>query len=173
MKILVLVASLALPVLACGQSATSCPMHKQQGVSDDHALGVDARGDHAMGFSHETSAHHFFLLADGGAIEVDAKDQDDRVTRDEIRMHLSHIAQMFSEGNFQVPMFIHDTLPPGVTVMESKRSAISYTFEPTPTGGRVRIATPDKDALEAIHQFLGFQIDDHRTGDSKAVESPR
>jgi len=126
-----------------------------------------------MGFSHETSAHHFFLLADGGAIEVDAKDQDDRVTRDEIRMHLSHIAQMFSEGNFQVPMFIHDTLPPGVTVMESKRSAISYTFEPTPTGGRVRIATPDKDALEAIHQFLGFQIDDHRTGDSKAVESPR
>jgi hypothetical protein len=148
-------------------------MHKQQGVSDDHALGVDARGDHAMGFSHETSAHHFFLLADGGAIEVDAKDQDDRVTRDEIRMHLSHIAQMFTEGNFQVPMFIHDTLPPGVTVMESKRSAISYTFEPTPTGGRVRIATPDKDALEAIHQFLGFQIDDHRTGDSKAVESPR
>jgi len=126
-----------------------------------------------MGFSHETSAHHFFLLADGGAIEVDAKDQDDRVTRDEIRMHLSHIAQMFTEGNFQVPMFIHDTLPPGVTVMESKRSAISYTFEPTPTGGRVRIATPDKDALEAIHQFLGFQIDDHRTGDSKAVESPR
>jgi len=173
MKILVLAASLALPALACGQSATSCPMHKQQGVSDDHAMGVDTRGDHAMGFSHEASAHHFLLLTDGGAIEVGAKDQDDKVTRDEIRMHLSHIAQMFTDGNFQVPMFIHDTLPPGVPVMESKRSAITYTFEQTPTGGRVRIATADKDALEAIHLFLSFQIDDHRTGDSKAVESPR
>jgi hypothetical protein len=104
---------------------------------------------------------------------VGAKDQADKVTRDEIRMHLSHIAQMFTDGNFQVPMFIHDTVPPGVSVMESKRSAITYTFEPTQTGGRVRIATADKDALEAIHQFLNFQIDDHRTGDSKAVESPR
>ena len=126
-----------------------------------------------MGFSHEASAHHFLLLTDGGAIEVGAKDQDDKVTRDEIRMHLSHIAQMFTDGNFQVPMFIHDTVPPGVSVMESKRSAITYTFEQTPTGGRVRIATADKDALEAIHLFLSFQIDDHRTGDSKAVESPR
>jgi hypothetical protein len=70
-------------------------------------------------------------------------------------------------------MFIHDTLPPGVSVMESKRSAISYTFEPTSSGGRVHIATADKDALEAIHQFLAFQIDDHRTGDSKTVETRR
>jgi hypothetical protein len=146
-------------------------MHKQ-GMSDDHASGVDARGDHAMGFSHEKSAHHFRLLSDGGAIEVVANEPDDRATRDEIRAHLSHIAQMFTEGDFQLPMFIHDKVPPGVTVMESKRAAISYTFEPTPTGGRVRIATADKDALGAIHQFLAFQIDDHRTGDSKGVETP-
>ena len=126
-----------------------------------------------MGFSHEASTHHFLLLSDGGAIVVNANDQDDKVTRDEIRAHLSHITQMFTEGNFQETMFIHDTVPPGVLLMESKRSTISYTFEPTPTGGRVRIATSDKDALEAIHQFLGFQIDDHRTGDSKAVEPPR
>jgi hypothetical protein len=147
-------------------------MHKQ-GMSDDHAAGLDARGDHAMGFSHEKSSHHFRLLLDGGAIEVVANEPDDSATRDEIRAHLSHIAQMFAEGNFQVPMFIHDTMPPGVYVMESKRSAISYTFEPTPSGGRVHIATADKDALEAIHQFLGFQIDDHRTGDSKTVETRR
>jgi hypothetical protein len=142
-------------------------------MSDDHAGGVDARGDHAMGFSHRASAHHFQLYPNGGAIEVDADDKDDQVTRDEIRVHLSHIAQMFTEGDFEVPMFIHDKEPPGVPVMESKRGAISYTFEPTPTGGLVRIETVDKDALEAVHQFLAFQIDDHRTGDSKTVESRR
>lgn len=126
-----------------------------------------------MGFSHQASVHHFLLFPNGGAIEVDADNKDDQVTRDEIRVHLSHIAQMFTQGDFQVPMFIHDKVPPGVPLMESKRSAISYTFEPTPTGGRVRIETADKDALEAIHQFLAFQIDDHRTGDPKTVESLR
>jgi len=125
-----------------------------------------------MGFSHEKSAHHFRLLSDGGAIEVFANKPEDSVTRDEIRAHLSHIAQMFTEGDFWLPMLIHNMVPPGVPVMESKRAAISYTFEPTPNGGRVRIATADKDALGAIHQFLGFQIDNHRTGDSKAVEPP-
>jgi hypothetical protein len=147
-------------------------MLKQQ-MPDAHAAGVDARGDHAMGFSHETTAHHFLLSQSGGAIEVDAKDTEDVTTRDQVRMHLTHIAQMFTEGNFQVPMFIHDTVPPGVAVMESKRSEISYKFEPTLNGGLVRITTTDKDALQAIHEFLAFQIDDHRTGDSKAVEPLR
>lgn len=146
-------------------------MH-QQGTSADHAADVDARGDHAMGFSHDKSVHHFALFRDGGAIEVAANDPNDAATLDEIRAHLSHIVQMFSEGNFQLPMFIHDTVPPGVPVMKSKRAAISYRFESTPKGGRVRIATDDKEALEAIHQFLAFQIDDHRTGDSKAAEPP-
>jgi hypothetical protein len=146
-------------------------MHKQ-GMSDDHAAGVAARGDQAMGFSHEKSAHHFWLLPNGGAIEVVANEPNDSATRDDIRAHLSHIAQMFTEGDFQLPMIIHDKVPPGVPVMESKQGAISYTFEATPTGGQVRIATTDKDALEAIHQFLAFQIDDHRTGDSKDTKLP-
>jgi hypothetical protein len=172
MKTLVLAVSLALPALAAGQSPTECPMHKQT-PADDHAIGVDTRGDHAMGFSHEKSAHHFRLLSDGGAIEIVANEPNDSATRDKIRAHLSHITQMFTEGDFQVPMFIHDKVPPGVPVMESRRTAIAYTFEPLHRGGRVRIATADKDALEAIHQFLAFQIEDHRTGDTKSVESLR
>jgi len=101
---------------------------------DQHSTGVDARGDHAMGFSHENSTHHFRLLSDGGAIEVSAKDPKDTATRDQIRMHLSHIAKMFSEGDIQAPMFIHDTVPPGVPEMQTKRAAITYTFEATLSG---------------------------------------
>jgi hypothetical protein len=169
----VLVASMAIPALVFGQSVPSCTMHEQhQQTSDQHAAGVDARGDHAMGFSHENSAHHFHLLADGGTIEVVANDANDTATRDEIRMHLSHIAKMFTVGDFQVPMFIHETVPPGVPVMESKRRTITYVFEPTPNGGQVRIVSVDTDAVKAIHEFLAFQIDDHRTGDSKVVAPP-
>jgi hypothetical protein len=112
MKTLLLVASLAIPALASGQSATMCPMDAHQQATDPHAAYVDARGDQSMGFSHEKSAHHFRLYPDGGAIEIRANDPNDTVTRDEIRTHLGHVAQMFAAGDFQVPMFIHDTMPP-------------------------------------------------------------
>jgi hypothetical protein len=147
-------------------------MHEQHEGSAHHAADVDARGETGMGFSHEKSTHHFQLLSNGGIIEVSANDEADTATLDEIRGHLSHVAQMFTAGDFQLPMFIHDTVPPGVPMMKSKRTAITYAFESTPTGGRVRITTSDPDALKAVHQFLTFQIDDHRTGDTNSVKPP-
>jgi len=124
------------------------------------------RGDHAMGFSHETTAHHFILLADGGTISVETRGDHDDATRDQIREHLSHIVTLFSDGNFDIPMFIHDQVPPGVPVMKAKRDAITYTYQETERGGQVRIHTTDPDALKAVHEFLVFQIQDHRTGDA-------
>jgi hypothetical protein len=152
------------------QGKMVCPM--LQNTVDPHAAGVDQRGDHAMGFSHETTKHHFKLMSDGGAIEVDADNEADTTTLDQIRQHLTHIASMFSAGNFEMPMFIHDTVPAGIPVMKEKHGTITYTFQPTSKGAMVRIATHDPDALKAIHQFLAFQIEDHRTGDSTSVEMP-
>jgi hypothetical protein len=147
-------------------------MHDQQGTSDPHAAGVDMRGDHAMGFSHEATAHHFTLLPDGGIIEVDTNADHDDATRDQIRTHLTHIAAMFGANDFDVPMFIHDTVPPGVPIMKEKHDAITYTFQPTDRGGQVRITTHDPEALKAVHDFLNFQIVDHRTGDPTGLKSP-
>ena len=66
-------------------------------------------------------------------------------------------------------MFVHDTVPPGVPVMKELSGKINYKFEETPSGGRVVISTGDKEALAAIHAFLRFQIEEHRTGDSTVV----
>ena len=77
---------------------------------------------------------------------------------------------MFSANNFDVPMFIHDKVPPGVPTMQAKHDAITYTFQPTDQGGQVRITTHDPDALKAVHDFLIFQIQDHRTGDPTTVK---
>jgi hypothetical protein len=174
MRALTFVLALTIPTFANAQSGVTPIGHNQpQEPSDAHASGVDMRGEHAMGFSHETSTHHFRLLPDGGAIEVTANDPNDKVSRDEIRSHLSHIAQMFTNGNFQVPMFIHDTVPRGVPAMKSKGANIAYVFEPIPNGGRVRIKTTDAEALRAVHQFLAFQIGDHRTGDPRVVAASR
>ena len=170
MKALPLLFALLTPTLVHGQIAGICPMHDDS--TQYHSDGVNVRGDKAMGFSHEKSTHHFQLLSDGGVIEVSANDTSDKTTLAEIRTHLSHIAQMYTAGDFQLPMFIHDMVPPGVPLMKSKGTAISYVFESTSAGGRVRITTSDQDALNAVHQFLAFQIEDHRTGDTNAVKPP-
>ena len=49
--------------------------------------------------------------------------------------------------------------------MKSLKSAISYKFEETERGGRVRISTDDPQALTAVQSFLRFQITEHKTGD--------
>ena len=74
--------------------AESCPMHAQhmKAAADAHAAGVKVRGAEGMGFSQDTTRHHFRLLADGGAIEVSVADPDDADSRDQIQRHLSAIA---------------------------------------------------------------------------------
>jgi hypothetical protein len=143
-------------------SHASCPMH------DAHAQ-MNERGEKGMGFSQTATTHHFFLKPDGGVIQVDAKDSADTGSRDEVRMHLGHIAKAFQNGNFDIPMFVHDTVPPGVPEMKKLREQISYSFEETPNGGRVVISSTNKEALTAIHKFLRFQIEEHKTGDPMEI----
>lgn len=131
---------------------------------------VNERGDHTMGFSHAKTTHHFRLKADGGAIEVTANSGGDTVSRDQIRRHLKHIAQMFSEGDFSAPMFIHAQTPPGVEAMKRLKAEIKSQFEEIDSGARVRISTANAEAVKAIHEFLRFQIQDHQTGDPIEVE---
>lgn len=138
-------------------------------AQNDHYTAVDMRGDQVMGFSHEKTTHHFRLYGDGGAIEVTAKDPKDTDSQDEIRMHLAHIAVMFATGNFHAPMLIHGKMPPGVPTLERLKTQVNYRFEEIPHGGRVRITTKNKEALAAIHEFLNFQVSDHRTGDMQGA----
>ncbi len=156
---------LALPsAVALAQDAhASCASHQ------DHAAGVDDRGDHVMGFSHEKTTHHFRLTGAGGVIEVSANDPTDAESRDAIRAHLGHIAKMFAAGDFDAPMLIHDRVPPGVPTLKKKKASIHWIFEDTERGGRIVASTSDAKARQALHDFLRFQIQDHRTGDSEKI----
>jgi hypothetical protein len=97
-------AILAILVLA---SAIQAQQANTQTPEQQHAE-MMKRGDAGMGFSQDKTTHHFLLLKGGGAIQVNVNDPKDDATRSHIRMHLSHVAEMFSAGNFDVPMFIHD-----------------------------------------------------------------
>ena len=124
------IAVLAPSLFALGQQQPAAP------ASAEHPHEVNRRGDTVMGFSHLKTTHHFRLFRDGGEIEVLADDPADTATRDQIRMHLDHIAKMFAAGDFEAPMLIHATTPPGVPVMKKLWADIVYTFQPTARGGR-------------------------------------
>jgi hypothetical protein len=146
-------------------SMKDCPMHQQRTAQSHHAI-VNGHGDQAMGFPHDQTTHHFRMAPDGGSIEVTVRDAKDKTNTDAIRSHLSHISAMFADGDFSAPMFIHDGVPPGVTTMARLKSVIHYTYAEMPLGGKVRIQSTDDLAVDAIHDFLRFQITEHQTGDS-------
>ncbi|HEX8150876.1 MAG TPA: hypothetical protein VF591_27070 [Pyrinomonadaceae bacterium] len=155
-----------------------CPMTRgvesggqADGGHEAHLAGVNARGEAAMGFSQTETAHHFTLTRDGGLIQVEAKDPADPANRDRVRQHLAHVARMFAEGNFDTPMLVHARTVPGAAAMSRLKAEIVYAFEETERGGRVRIKAKSAEALAAVHDFLRFQIEDHQTGDPKAVDS--
>jgi hypothetical protein len=145
-----------------------CPMHSQH-TSHAHATTLE-HGDHVMGFSHETTTHHFRLLAEGGAVEVSANAKDEADVR-MIRAHLRHIANAFKEGDFTAPMSVHDQLPPGVTTMKILQAKIQFKFEEMPVGARVSMTSRDPVAVAAIQDFLRYQIREHQTGDSETIPS--
>jgi hypothetical protein len=139
------------------------------GAAQDHHA-TDKRGAMVMGFDQALTTHHFLLFADGGAIDVGVKNPSDTKNLAAIRSHLPHLAQMFTDGNFEAPMLVHDSKNvPGSKVMAARKSAIRYNYVETARGARVNITTTDPEALAAVHAFLRFQIEDHKTGDPTTV----
>ena len=135
----------------------------------EHQTMVNEHGDHVMGFSHEKTTHHFELHYDGGVIDVRANDVKDTESRDQIRAHFHHIAQMFAAGNFNAPMLVHSTTVPGTETMSRLKDQLHWDLQETPRGARLVITADNKTALDAVHEFLRFQIEDHKTGDCTAI----
>jgi hypothetical protein len=119
--------------------------------------------------AHDATTYHFRLLKDGGEIIVLASDPQDKATIDQIRLHLSHLVGIFSNGKFDDPAFAHGANPPGVATMARLKSDIRYTVSEIDRGGRIRIETASPETTDAVHAFLLFQIIDHKTGDSPAI----
>jgi len=155
-----------------GMNHADCPLMRggetsksQHDSHHSHDAALVERGERAMGFSQTATVHHFLLEADGGAIQVEVKDAADASNRELVRRHLSHVARAFAAGDFDTPALVHARVPPGADTMRRLKSEITYAYEETEAGARVRISTKNAEALAAVQAFLRFQIEDHRTSD--------
>jgi len=166
---------IALAAIAVWFSSPAGAQQPQPGQTHDpdaHHRDMLTHGAQAMGFDQERTVHHFLLYEDGGAIEVAVKEVSDHANLHAIRRHLPEIAGLFKAGDFGKPALTHAQQVPGTVEMTRLKDRITYQYEDTPAGGRVRIVTRDAEALAAVHAFLHFQIEDHRTGDSGEVQRP-
>lgn len=132
--------------------------------------GLKKRGAEAMGFDQDAVTHHFKLSPSGGSIEVTVKDAADQKNLDAIRDHLRSIANRFAAGDFQQPYQTHGVVPPGVTALQDDVGLVAYRYEDLPHGGSVGIETADERARNAVHEFLRYQITEHKTGDRISVK---
>ena len=159
----------ALFVLSLAQQHSAMPAgmsheeHLKQ-MAKDEAL--KKHGADAMGFDQDAATHHFRIQPKGGAIEVTVKEGADSATIDVVRQHLRAIAAEFANGDFARPMATHGEVPPGAREMARRKEAIAYRYEEAPRGGRVTITTDDPQGLAAVHEFLRYQIIEHKTGDA-------
>jgi hypothetical protein len=115
-----------------------------------------------MGVDQYTSFHQFESLPDGGRISL-RRDPGDTAGVAQIRAHMPHVARAFAGGDFSLPGFVHDRSVPGTAVMAARKGSIRYTADTVPGGARVRIWSADPAAIRAIHEFLAFQREDHRS----------
>ncbi len=141
--------------------------HLRQLAKDEQ---LKRRGALAMGFDQDKTTHHFRLSPTGGAIEVAANDAADTKSLKEIRTHFREIADAFSKGVFDKPVGTHDEMPPGAQTMAGNKDRIQYRYEERAGGAAVTITTADPETLSAIHEFLRYQIVEHKTGDPLTVQ---
>lgn len=163
---------LAIVTLSGGVSLSAQHSSMPAGIShEDHLRQMQAdealkrRGALAMGFDQHKTTHHFLLLKSGGAIVVTAIGAQDAESIAQVRTHLREIAAAFGTGSFDKPLATHAELPPGAAVMAANASKIAYRYEEREAGGAVVVESRDAVTLAAIHEFLRYQIVEHKTGD--------
>ncbi len=155
---------LLLALAACNRPARtgSLPLTSVRDSTDSAFAQVQARGHVAMGVDQYTSYHRFESLPDGGRISLQ-RDAGDTAGVAQIRSHMRRIKAAFARGDFALPGLVHARDVPGTAVMAARRSRISYVADTLPGGGQLRLRTSDPSAINAIHQFLEFQRQDHRS----------
>lgn len=132
-------------------------------LADSGFTAVQERGRVAMGVDQYTSTHVFDALPDGGRIELQ-RDIDDPEGVATIRRHLQEIVFAFRQGDFRIPGFVHSQQVPGTDAMARMKDRITYAYSELPRGGQIRVTATEHEALHAIHEFMAFQRQDHRSG---------
>jgi hypothetical protein len=151
--------------------SNSYRLHGPPNVPVNQFWAITVYDSDTQAFIRESARQSIDLYDIGGSIEVTVKNRADADTLTAVRTHLRTIADQFARGEFDKPFQTHGEIPPGVAAMQANAAAIAFRHQQPADGAAVRIETHDGELVQAVHAFLRYQIEEHRTGDPLAVQA--
>jgi len=124
-----------------------------------------SRATKVSGFDADRVNRHFYVLKNGGAVEITAKDPNDEATVKAIQSHLKKESDLWTKGNFESVTSVYGRPPEGTAQLKKLRDEVTYAVVQEENGAVVRMLTVNPSAKSAIHDYLKFQIDQLKTGD--------
>ena len=124
-----------------------------------------SRATKTSGFDSDRVTRHFYVLKNGGAVEITAKDPNDEATIKAIQAHLKKESDQLAKGSFEIFTNIYGRTPENAPQLKKLRDDVTYAMVPQENGAVLRMLTVNPAAKSAIHDNLRFQIDQWKTGD--------
>jgi len=131
---------------------------------------AQSRGKGVPPLDESKIVRHYWLVKNGGIIEISPKDAADTATMDLIQKHCEALSAEFNAGSFESSVPAGSTPPPSIAQLKKLKNQITFAVAQTDTGWSVRMLTIDPTARQAVLDFLRFQITERKTGDPTTDE---
>ena len=141
-----------------------------QALTPGAAAELNLRFSKTLGTSVDKVAQHYYLVKNGGVIELTAKDPNDTATIKAIQKYLDTQKELFEKGKNESEAEVHGKVPDGSPILKKMRNDINFYSGKTDDGGVLRMFTVNEQARQAVYHFMKFEIGEHQTGDALTAE---
>ena len=113
---------------------------------------------------------HYWLLKNGGAIEIVCKAPCDSSTQTAIQSYLDSLSKAFEKGSFEPEFVGGANAPESLITLRKLRDEVTFQAASSDIGYSLRMLTVNPQARDAIYDFLRYEITNRKTGDPTTVE---
>ncbi|HEX6878922.1 MAG TPA: hypothetical protein VF135_01035 [Terriglobales bacterium] len=141
-----------------------------QSLNGDSEADVNSRFSRVLGADVGKLLQHYYLVKNGGVIELSAKDPQDQAVIKAIQKYLDMQKDLFEKGKNESEAEVHGKAPDGLAGIKRFRNDITFFSTGTDNGAVLRMFTVNEQAKQAVYEFMKFEIAEHKTGDALTAE---
>ena len=141
-----------------------------QAPAGDPDQEIAQRFSHSLGVTLDKVVVHFYLVKNGGVIELAAKDANDNTTINALQKYLQNQKELWEKGKESAVTEVHAKPPEAALTMRKLRNDITFYMAKTDNGGVLRMFSINDQAKNAIQDYLKYEIAEHKTGDSPTID---
>lgn len=137
------------------------PALAQTPASPNRLDEVAERGRQVMPFHLDKTQHIFNKTEHGGIQQVIAKNAEDSLQIERIRLHLLDISQRMQQGDFSRQRHIHGDTMPGLAELSDQYRQLNIAYRELANGAEIEFSAEDSALVDAIHRYFNAQLSDH------------